>query len=81
MDIRQMKRKDGSMYSGCTGITNESKIAICYIKAQHESELEKNGYYILRHLKEDNVIIQFMDETKVAYNEYLVIMQTRKMHS
>jgi len=59
-DIRQLKRKDGSLYSGCTGITKDSKIAICYMK-QHESELAKNGYYVIRncksHAKEDNIIV------------------------
>ena len=80
MEVRPLKRRDGSTYQGCTAITSLNELAFCYVN--EDRKLKKDGHYVIRSCKSwprgEFLHIQFLDETKVIIMMLINIAQTRQ---
>jgi len=68
-EVRKRRKLDGGVYFGATGITSESKMAICLIREQQRDKVKKNKHYVLHGVKmgpkDEDVYVQFLNEAKV----------------
>jgi len=68
-EVREKRSRNGGIYFGVTGITSDSKIAVCYVNEEHREKLTKSGHYVIHRAKTwpkaESLHVKLLNETKV----------------